>query len=192
MANTTRLPPESRVDGLGRRAVRASVLVDVSTLPAVSRRRQLNERLLEATCAADIEAPPEWRFAEEDLELILRITLERFAGETAFLRRQAVLALGNIEAEEASQRLVELTANPAEHDSIRIAALKALKDRRCELIDQLCDDASPAVRQYARTVRDNSKPKRRHQPGQVPRDITDRREEHIACREESTHYARCK
>ncbi len=175
MANIKFLPPEPT----GGR-VRASVRVDVSALPAINRRMELNERLLDATCA--FSDPSNWRFGREDLELLLLVTHERFGGESALLRRQAVLALGEFDSEEAIRRLMVLTVDLAEHDSIRIAALRALGLRGHELIDQFCGDLSPVIRDYALSVRAGSKPERRHRTGQVPQDRTDCREEDEACR----------
>jgi HEAT repeat protein len=182
MANIKYLPPEPTVAELRGGSERASVLVDISDLPAISRRRELNERLLDATCAAGVSDPPKWRFGQEDLELLLLITQERFGGESALLRRQAVLVLGRIDSDDAIRRLVDLTVDPAEHDGIRIAALGALGARGRELMDQLCEDLSPTVQEYAQRLRGDSKPERRHPPGQVPQDMTDRREEDEACR----------
>jgi hypothetical protein len=174
MANIKYLPPEPTVAEPPGGSVRASVLVDISALSAVRRRRELNERLLEATCA--LSGPANWRFDHEDLELLLLVTHERFGGESALLRREAVLALGGIDSDEAIRRLMDLTVDPAEHDGIRIAALGALEARGRELIDQLCEDLSPAVREYALRLRGAIKPERRHRPGQVPQDRTDCRE----------------
>lgn len=184
MANIKYLPPEPTVAEPPGGSERASVLVDVSALPAISRRRALNERLLDGTCASNIgRRPAKRRFSREDVELLLLVTHERFGGEGGLLRRQAVLALGGIDSDEAIRRLVDLTVDPAEHDGIRIAALGALDGRGRELIDQLCEDLSPAVREYALRLRGAIKPERRHRPGQVPQDRTD-------CREEDE--ARCK
>jgi HEAT repeat protein len=175
MANIKYLPPEPTVVELPSGRVRASVLVDVSALSAISQRRELNERLLDATCA--FSGPANWRFGREDLELLLLVTYERFGRESALLRRQAVLALGEIDSDEAVRRLIDLTVDPAEHDGIRIAALVALGARGHEFIDQLCEDLSPAVQEYALRLRGDIKPERRHRPSQVLQDRMDRREE---------------
>jgi HEAT repeat protein len=182
MADGKYLPPEPAVVDLPGGRVRASVLVDVAALPAISRRRELNERLLDATCA--LGGPSNWRFGREDLELLLLVTHERFGGEGALLRRQAVLALSEIDSDEALRRLTDLTVDPAEHDGIRIAALGALGTRGRHLIDQLREDPSPVVREYALRLRGESRPERRHRPGQALQDRTGCREEHEARRKD--------
>ncbi len=174
MADIKYLPPEPPVVEL-RDRVRASVLKDISALHAIGRRRELNERLLDATCG--FTSPANSRFGLEDLELLLLVTYERFGGEHALLRRQAVRALGGIDSDEATRRLMDLAVNSAEYDGIRIAALGAIGTRVHEIIDQLCKDLSPAVREYALRLRGDSKPERRERPGQVPQDRTDCREE---------------
>jgi len=170
MADLKYLPPEPTLPELPGGRTRPSVYVDLSNLPAVARRRELNERLLDGTCAFS-DAPTEPRFTEEDLQLLLLATRERFGGEAAVVRRQAVLALGGIYADDAVRRLVDLATTVVEHDGIRIAALGALPpERRSELLEALTDDPSPAVADHVRRLREGTTSERRSMPTQVPLD----------------------
>lgn len=169
MADPRYLPPEPVLSELPGGRTRPSVLVDVSELPAVARRRELNEQLLAGTCA--FSEGNEWLIDRENLDLLLLVIQERFEGDRALLRREAVSALGTIDADEAVRRLMDLAVAPVEHDQIRITALAALpEDLTREIAGQLVDDPSPAVREYAGVVVSGERPERRKVPGQVPLD----------------------
>jgi HEAT repeat protein len=180
MADLALLPPEHLVpEPVGGRT-RASRFVDVDGFAAIAARRKLDERLLDATCAVDGRPSS---FARDDLELLLLATAQRFRGDTALLRVQALRALGEIDDDRAVRRLIEVGATVTEHDSARITALEALGDRARELLEELTGDPSEAVAGWARWVLDG-RPVERGIPGQVPKDpahVSDRDHDGCCC-----------
>jgi HEAT repeat protein len=151
MADITYVPAERfRPDPSGGRT-RRWVEADLTDLPAVAQRKALDERLLAGTCAITHQASAS--FTREDLGHLLLATAERFGGESALLRRQAVLALGEADSQEAVLRLSDLAVSPLEHDSVRVAALTALGRRRpADLLDELAHDPSVTVREVVRQL----------------------------------------
>jgi hypothetical protein len=100
------------------------------------------------------------------LDLLVLVTAERFGGESALLRRQAVV-VGTLDSDRAIERRVELAISPVETDSVRIAAIGALP--RCaveSLREQLDDDPSETVHDYVRSRLGGEPPERRKIPGQ--------------------------
>jgi hypothetical protein len=80
----------------------------------VRQRRELNSALLGQNCAFD--AAPPFVPSPGDVSLLRRIASERFGGEHALMRRQAIHALGRAKTIEAVNALVGLALSPAEHD----------------------------------------------------------------------------
>jgi hypothetical protein len=133
---------------------RPSLPVDTPQYPAVTRRRELLDRLLLRDCGNDGDGPPPVAVTADDLDLLDRISRERFGGARGeLLRQRAVSALAGIDSPRAVARLVSLALNPVETDGIRLAALSGLSRARLRaLAPRLAADASPAVRWYARNV----------------------------------------
>lgn len=151
--------------------MRPSVLVDLGAYPAIAHRRDLNERLLDNLCAFDDGGQ---RVDEDDLELLLLAAGHRFGGESAMLRRQAVIALGGIDRDEAREHLIDLAVRVVEHDSVRIAALGALPEElQSELAERLAEDPSARVADTARRILGGELEARSPGPAIVPTDHED-------------------
>jgi hypothetical protein len=172
MADQRFLPAESVRPVPRGGAVRPSVVADIGDLSAVVRRRDLDARLLDGTCGfAGGQEPGRWTV--EDLDLLLLVSVERFGGESALLRRQSVLALGDLDDDRALRRLRDLALCPVDHDTVRVAALRALGDRGREIAETLVDDVSPAVAAAARRILGEERPERPRAPLPVPGDRED-------------------
>ena len=168
MADLALLPPEHFIpEPVGGRT-RPSRFVDIDGFTTIVARRKLDERLLEETCAVDGRPSA---FDRDDLDLLLLATAQRFRGETALVRVQAVHALAQIDDDRAIRRLFEVATAVVEHDSARITALEALGERANELLDMVAADPSEAVAAWARWVL-AGRPIDRREPGQVPKDPT--------------------
>jgi hypothetical protein len=177
MADPKFLPPEPARPEVPGGPTRPSLVIDVAEFPTVARRMDLNTRLLDRTCPFD---SPEGQlpFTGDDLDLLLLAVQERFGGEAALLRHQAVVALGEVDSDEAVRRLMELAVTPLENDNIRISALAALqRDQVGELLDRLTEDPSPAVAAFARELREGPT-ERPPVPCHVPLDPDPGRRDH--------------
>ncbi len=171
MANIERLPTEPPARQVPGGSTRPSVLVDLGAYPAIARRRDLNERLLDNLCAFDDGG---LRVDEDDLELLLLAAGHRFGGESALLRRQAVIALGGIDRDEAREHLIGLALRVVEHDSVRIAALGSLPEGlQAELAERLTEDPSARVADAARRIFGGELEVRSPGPAIVPMDHED-------------------
>ena len=168
MADPKFIPVEHAPAELPGGLTRPSVEVDLSAFPAVRLRLDLNARLLDSTCpfgATDQERP----FTLDDLDLLLLVTAERFGGEGALLRRQAIVALGTLDSERATERLIALAVSPVEADAVRVAALGALGGEEVRGLRELADeDPSEVVREHLRMRLGGERPPRRAMPGQPP------------------------
>jgi hypothetical protein len=170
MADINYIPRESaRPTPAAGFGPRESVLIDASVWPNVAQRISLEERLLAHTCPFGAEHRRE-RITEEDLRLLLLISHERFGGEHALLRSQAVRALGRLKSQEARERLRELAFDLAEHDQIRVAALSGLELKDERLLQQLAEDISPAIRAFASRLIGGNKRGCREKPRRIPED----------------------
>ncbi|WP_129337004.1 HEAT repeat domain-containing protein [Cellulomonas endophytica] len=168
MADLTYLPPERPRPEPPGGATRPSVRVDTGAFPRVAARIDLDERLLAGTCGID---GPELRVGAEDLDLLLLAAAERFGAGAGVLRRQAVLALGLLDADPARERLRELALSPFEHHQVRLHALAALgPDRAREVAERLREDPDEAVRDRATRIADGTAPERPPVPAVVPVD----------------------
>lgn len=171
MAEIERLPPEPSAGQLQGGTTRPSVRVDLGAYPAIARRRDLNERLLDNLCAFDNGG---LRAEEDDLELLLLAAGHRFGGESALLRRQAVIALGGIDQDEAREHLIGLALRVVEHDSVRITALGSLPEQlQAELAERLAEDPSARVADAARRILKGELEVRSPGPAVVPTDHED-------------------
>ncbi|KQZ27061.1 HEAT repeat domain-containing protein [Duganella sp. Root1480D1] len=149
--------------------VRSSITADLGKLPLVQLRREVNQKLMAATCAFGKPAKPE--FDAREVGLLLRVARERFSGEGALLRRQAVRALAGINADDAAPLLEALVLNQAEHDSVRIAALHALGRRGTKLIERLRLDLSPMMAKHAHRLCEGTEGRKRmRMNGHIPYD----------------------
>jgi hypothetical protein len=111
-------------------------------------------------------AAAEHQFSLDALDLLVLVTAERFGGESALLRRQAVV-VGTLDSDRAIERLVELAISPVDTDSVWIAATGALPRGAVEsLREQLDDDPSETVHDYVRWRLGGERPERRKIPGQ--------------------------
>jgi hypothetical protein len=124
MANRKLLPPEPRPPKIPGGRTRPSQRVRVTRYPAVAQRQALNARLLSATCAFSAIAHDPLR--AKDTELLGRLLGERFSGEHALLRTQAVRELGRVQSLESIEHLAGIAMSPLEHDGLRAAAMAAL------------------------------------------------------------------
>lgn len=169
MADLNFLPSEPVRPPLTGGQSRPTLLVDLDRFKNVSRRLELNERLLERTCPFD-QRGDRLPFTTEDLDLLQLVVAERFGAEAALLRHQAVVALGVVDDQRAVETLFELAISPVEHDSVRIAALTALPAERFEEFSELfANDLSPEVAAYAKKLR-TGRSERPPTPGHVPLD----------------------
>lgn len=160
-------------------APRESVLVELAAWPSITQRISLEERLLAHTCPYSGE-PERELVTEKDERLLLLISHERFGGEHALLRSQAVKALARLDSPAARERLNELAFDPGEHDQIRVAALAGLDLKDERLIGRLAEDISPVVREFASRLSGGTKCGRHEKPRRAPTDtITD--EESTCC-----------
>lgn len=169
MADINFIPRESVRPSAAAVARRESVLIDARTWPNVAQRISLEERLLADTCPFGAEQRREL-ITEEDLRLLLLISHERFGGEYALLRSQAVRALGRLKSQEARERLRELAFDLGEHDQIRVAALSGLELKDERLLRELAEDTSPVVRVFASRLIGGNKCGCREKPRRVPAD----------------------
>jgi hypothetical protein len=168
MADPKYIPAAPELAELHGGRTRPSVELDLSDYPAVKLRNDLNARLLDTTCPFGTQQP-ERQFTLDDLDLLVLVTAERFGGEGALLRRQAVVALGTLDSDRAIERLVELAISPVETDAVRVAAVGALRPGAVEsLREQLDEDPSETVRDYVRWRLGGERPERRKTPGQPP------------------------
>lgn len=127
MADRRQIPAEHPRPKVAGGRTRPSKLVKLTALPAVARRQSLNRRLLSATCPfGDTGEPRPLQAA--DVAILLQMAQERFSGEQALLRRQAVKSLAELRSLEAVEALTVLAASPVEHVAIRGAALQALTE----------------------------------------------------------------
>jgi hypothetical protein len=184
MADLNFIPRESAtpqiVAGI---APRESVLVDLAAWPSIAQRISLEERLLAHTCPYSGE--PELELvSREDERLLLLISHERFGGEHALLRSQAITALGRLDSPAARERLNELAFDPGEHDQIRVAALTGLDLKDERLIGGLADDISPVVREFALRLSGGTKCGRHEKPRRAPTDILTDEESTCCCRKQ--------
>ena len=158
---------------------RESVLVDLAAWPSIAQRILLEERLLAHTCPYSGETSHEL-VTEKDERLLLLISHERFGGENALLRSQAVKALARLGSTLARERLNELAFDLGEHEHIRVAALTGLDLKDERLIGQLAEDISPVVREFASRLSGGTKCGRHMKPRRAPTDtLTD--EESTCC-----------
>jgi hypothetical protein len=165
MASIKRLPPEPPPIPVPRGRTRPSIRVDLSRYPAVAHRRAVNERLLARTCP--FGPHDDVAFEPADLPVLELITAERFGGEHALLRHQAVVALGGLRSLDAVERLTALAISGPEHDSIRTAAVSALAALAPSVADgivaALQQDPAHGVKQTAKRLT-----KERPCPGAAP------------------------
>jgi hypothetical protein len=87
------------------------------------------------------------------LDLLVLVTAERFGGESALLRRQAVV-VGTLDSDRAIERRVELAIG-----ALPRCAVESLRE-------QLEDDPSETVHDYVRSRLGGERPERRKIPGQ--------------------------
>ena len=124
MANRKLLPPEPAPPKVPGGPTRPSQRVRVNQYPAVARRQALNARLLSATCAfSPISVRP---LGAKDIALLQQVIGERFSGEHALLRTQAIRELGRVQSLESVENLAGLALSPLEHEGLRSAATAAL------------------------------------------------------------------
>jgi hypothetical protein len=173
MADLAFLPPEPSLPRIRGGPTRASTRIDLAAYPEIARRRALDAALTVGTCPFGGDPP---RFGADDVDLLVRITAERFGGDGVLLRHQAIRALGALGVAEGHDRLVALARRVVEHDSIRTAALVALPERiRIELGHDLVEDPTPSIAEYARRTIEGRGVERRPTPAQAPGD-PDRRQ----------------
>ena len=166
MADINFLPREKAPRQQARKH-RESVLVDIGRWPAIAARVKLEEHLLAGTCPHGM---PEQgvRVGLESEGLLLQLTRERFGGEHALLRVQAVTALAKLDSKAARARLHELAMDQAEHDPLRLAALAGIMPVGGAILEQLATDSSPLVRAHVERVRGEASRERHGQPRRVP------------------------
>lgn len=124
MANRKFIPPEPPPPKVPGGATRPSQRVRLTQYPAVAQRQALNARLLSATCA--FSPTPDNPVRMKDVELLGRLIGERFSGEHALLRAQAVRELGRVQSLASVEHLIGLAMSPLEHQGLRAAATAAL------------------------------------------------------------------
>jgi hypothetical protein len=166
MANRKRIPPEPPRPTIPGGATRPSLRVSLSGHRAIARRRALNTRLLSATCA--FGKPSTSPLTALDVELLQRITAERFSGEQAALRMQAVRELGRAESIPGVAQLASLATSPADGEQVRAAAAAALKQASPQIaravLSGLARDPSRLVQQTATRIEESAgrtRPKRK-------------------------------
>lgn len=166
MADQTYLPaePTSRPEPTGGLR-RHDIHVEWERYPAVRARRELDARLLDGSCG--IDGPDNPRVGAEDLDLLLLAAAERFSGDSALLRAQAIAALGALRDERADAVLADLALRVVEHDAVRLSAAAALgPERGRAVLDRLVKDPTPAVADWARRRVEVSEPERPTVPAQ--------------------------
>jgi HEAT repeat protein len=124
MANPKRIPPKPPPPVIPGGKTRPSLRVSLAKHRIVAQRRALNLRLLSATCAFSTPSPDPVRL--RDVELLRKVTSERFAAEQSLLRIQAVRQLGRVQSLEGVNHLVGLATSPVEGEYVRAAASAAL------------------------------------------------------------------
>ena len=151
MANRKLLPPEPPAPKVPGGPTRPSRRVRVSQYPAVAQRQALNARLLSATCA--FSPTPDNPLRTKDIELLGRLIGERFSGEHALLRAQAVRELGRVPSLQSIERLVGLALSPLEHEGLRAAAAAAL----ASAAPRMAEAVLPSLdREQSRLVRETA------------------------------------
>jgi hypothetical protein len=124
VANRKRIPPEPPRPVIRGGATRPSLRVSLKGQRKVARRRLLNSRLLAATCA--FGPAPVGPLTASDLELLRRVSSERFSSEQLLLRMQAIRELARAESLTGVDHLVALATSPVEGEQVRAASLAAL------------------------------------------------------------------
>jgi hypothetical protein len=182
MADINFIPREKAKPKIAARLdSRESVLIDLAAWPSIAQRISLEQRLLAHSCPHSGE-PERELINETDEGLLILISHERFGGEHALLRTQAVTALTRLGSPTARKRLNELAFDPGEHDQIRVAALEGLylKDKR--LIEGLANDISPIVREFASRLSGGAECERREKPRRAPTDTLMDEESTCCCK----------
>jgi hypothetical protein len=169
MADINFIPRETARPVLAGGSVRESVLVDIDAWPDIAARLALQERLLAGTCPYGA-GEDGWKVDEKDEALLILISHERFGGEHALLRHQAVKALAKVDGKAARERLAEIARDPAEHDGVRLAALAGLAPLDRAMVDRLAEDISPLIRDLAARLRGDAKCERHRVPRRTPAD----------------------
>ena len=124
MARRQRIPPEPPRPVIPGGATRPSQRVSLARHRMVAQRKALNTRLLAATCA--FSPAPNGPLNSRDLELLRRVTSERFSPEQTLVRMQAVRELGRAKSLQGVDHLVELATSRVEGEHIRAASSASL------------------------------------------------------------------
>lgn len=130
---------------------RVSKRVDLERFELIRRRQELNAQLLERGCAFDDRPMVEVRPA--DLGLLLQIAREHDPNANPIVRKEAVLALGQLKSLEAAEALWQIASSETEHESLRGQALVSLvhvaPSMAPTLLQTQLHAKSPLVRQSA-------------------------------------------
>ena len=94
---------------------------DLQKFPSIRRRIELDNMLMENSCAA--EPGPAIELTKEDLPIIVQIALEKGENTKPLLRKQAIRYLRQFRSIEVLEQLLRIFLSSLEHESIRGQAL---------------------------------------------------------------------